>query len=147
MLAQIQVKDHEMLLLSKQNEVLQDKLQSSAVEKVSQVAKADASVSQPIEVASLLEALYKFQTSSDSVLNFNEDWQVVAGLLEQFQKQSDAVKKIEVSYSDVVDVPKEDSEIVQEDVAAEAVDDAIDKVIAGLTETEHVPVNEESTLR
>ena len=63
--------------------------------------------------------------------------------MKQFQKQSDAVKKVEVSYSDVVDVPKEDSEIVQENVAAEAVDDAIDKVIAGLTETEHVPVNEE----
>ena len=76
LLAQIQVKDHEMLLLSKQNEVLQDKLQSSAVEKVSQVAKTDALVSQPIEVDSLLEALCKFQTSSDSVLTFNEDWQV-----------------------------------------------------------------------
>ena len=53
------------------------------------------------------------------------------------------MKKVEVSYSDVVDVPKEDSKIVQENVAAEAVDDAIDKVIAGLTETGHVPVNEE----
>ena len=110
---------------------------------MSQVAKTDASISQPIEVASLLEALCKFETSSDSVQNFNEDWQVVAGLLKQFQKQSDAVKKVEVSYSNVVDVPKEDSEIVQENVAAEAVDDEVDKVIASLTETEHVLVNEE----
>ena len=65
------------------------------------------------------------------------------GLLKQFQKQSEAVKKVEVSYSNVVDVPKEDSKIVQENVAAEAVDDAVDKVIASLTETEHVPVNED----
>ena len=66
--------------------MLQDKLQSSAVGKISQFAKTDALVSQSIEVDSLLDALCKFQTSSDSVLTFNEDWQVVSGLLKQFQK-------------------------------------------------------------
>ena len=53
------------------------------------------------------------------------------------------MKKVEVSYSNVVDVLKEDSEIVQVNVATEAVDDAVDKVIASLIETEHVPVNED----
>ena len=53
------------------------------------------------------------------------------------------MKKVEVSYSNVVDVLKEDSEIVQVNVAAEAVDDAVDKVIASLTETGLVPVDED----
>ena len=59
------------------------------------------------------------------------------------KKKQEVVKKVEVSYSNVVDVLKEDSEIVQVNVAAEAVDDAVDKVIASLRETGLVPVDED----
>ena len=64
-------------------------------------------------------------------------------MLRQFGKQNDADAKLGVSSSNVSDVQKESSEILQGQDTAEAVDEVIDKVIIGLTEHEHVHMEED----
>lgn len=142
LLAEVQVKDHEMLLMAKQNQVLQDKLQKAVAEEVSQLPEKDTLASKSISVDCLISALCKFQTNSDSILSCNEDKQEVAELLKQevaellkqFGKQKDAVLKVEIFGSNISDVQREGSKILQVNVTAEAVDEVIDKVITDLSE-------------
>ena len=131
------------MLLAKQNEVLQDKLQRTEVEEVSQLTVKDAFTPKPTSMDCLISALGKFQNNSGSILSCNGDWQEVATLLRQFGKQNDADAKLGVSSSNVSDVQKESSEILQGQMTAEAVDEVIDKLSACLTEPEPVRVDED----
>ena len=82
--------------------MLEDKLQRTEVEEVSQLNVKDAFTSKPTSVDCLISALEKFQNNSGSILSCNEDWQEVAALLRQFGKQNDADAKLGVSSSNGV---------------------------------------------
>lgn len=132
LVSQIQVKDHELLFLSKQNEVLQDKLQLRSVvkEEVAQKIK----VQEDAQLNNLIKALCKFQTDSSSILSFHEDWQVFVELLKSFEKQKDVEEVADVSGPSTSELQKSGSKEMQTQLVADAVDKVIDAVITGMIE-------------
>ncbi|MCO5615024.1 hypothetical protein L7F22_069312 [Adiantum nelumboides] len=130
---QVQIRDYKIDLIELQNTILKNQVELQMVQSEETTVKGNKLQSNT-HMHSLLTALHTFQANSDSVLSFNEDWQVVAALLNNFDAgETDVQSKDTVAtISDVSRAHKHSLDVVQNPMAVNLLDTTIDELIVKL---------------